>query len=55
MKWAGTHNGVSKAPLMGFHTRTADEKANLRNVKALERKRLCRMHTQFPSLRTGDV
>jgi hypothetical protein len=34
---------------MGFHTRTADDMTNRRNVKALERKSLCRMHTQFPS------
>ena len=45
MKWAGTHNGVSRAPLMGFHTRTADDMTHQRYVKALERKRLCETHT----------
>ncbi len=40
MRWARTHNGVSRAPLMGFHTRTADDKTHTRNVKALERSTL---------------
>ena len=45
MKWAGTHNGISRAPLMGFHTRTADDMTPAWNAKALERKRLCETHT----------
>jgi hypothetical protein len=46
MKWAGSHNGVSRAPLMGLHTRTSDDMTYQRCAKALERKRLCKTHTQ---------
>lgn len=35
MKWAGTHNGVSRAPLMGFKAHLADDMTNPGNVMTL--------------------